>query len=336
MAHIAIIGAGMAGLSALQSLKQAGHQVTVFEKSRGSGGRLATKKVGNASWDMGAQFMRSHHSEFSKVLRQWELDGWVKHWNFQPHVIDADGIRRSADDVERFVGVSRMTALSRKLLEAADEFVASTRIVDCQYHQGKWSLTADDNRTFDGFDGLVINTPPQQAKPLLQNPAPELAQHCDVDMMPAWTLLLAFDQPLTSPNREEDIKAAFVHHPIIDFIAQNSDKPERDKPADGAPQTWTIHANHHWTREHAESPREWVQQQMLDAFFEVMHQPVTVTSEIWLHRWLYAIVDQPLHCGALQSANLPLTVCGDWLEQGAIEGAWLSGQKASQLLQQRL
>lgn len=331
MAHIAIVGAGMAGLSALQLLKQAGHQVTVFDKSRGSGGRMATKKVGNASWDMGAQFMRSHHSEFTQELRRWQLNGWIEHWNMQPHVIDADGIRPSPDDVERYVGVNRMTALSRQLLAAADDFVASARIVDCQFDGQQWQLSADDQRQFSGFDALIINTPPLQAKPLLAAIAPELSAQCDVPLMPAWTLLLAFDQPLDS-----DVKAAFVHHPIIDFIAQNSDKPQRDGPHNGAPQTWVVHANHHWTEAHTESPRDWVQQQMLDAFFEVMRQPAKPLAEVWLHRWLYAIVDQPLHKGALSSEQLPLTVCGDWLEQGAIEGAWLSGRKAAELTQQRL
>lgn len=324
MAHIAIIGAGMAGLSALQLLKQAGHQVTVFDKSRGSGGRMASKKVGNASWDMGAQFMRSHHPEFSKVLRQWQLDGWIEEWQMQPHVIDDQGIRPSPDDIERFVGVSRMTALSRKLLASADEFIPSCRIISCQYQAGQWHLGSEDNRHFDGFDALIINTPPQQAKPLLQQPAPELAAQCEVDMLPAWSLLLAFQQPLNS-----DVKAAFVKHPIIDFIAQNSDKPQRDKPAAGALQTWVIHANHDWTRAHCDSPRDWVQQQMLDAFFTVLRLDARPLAEVWLHRWLYAIVDQPLHKGALWSESLPLAVCGDWLEQGAVEGAWLSGQQAA-------
>ena len=72
MSRIAIIGAGLAGLTALQSLRAQGHSVTVFDKSRGSGGRMATKKLGDASWDMGAQFMRAQSEAFTRQLQQWQ------------------------------------------------------------------------------------------------------------------------------------------------------------------------------------------------------------------------------------------------------------------------
>ena len=37
---IAIIGTGIAGLSAASALHKAGHAVHLFDKSRGSGGRM--------------------------------------------------------------------------------------------------------------------------------------------------------------------------------------------------------------------------------------------------------------------------------------------------------
>ena len=40
--HIAIIGVGMAGVTCARTLRQAGHNVTLFEKSRGLGGRMST------------------------------------------------------------------------------------------------------------------------------------------------------------------------------------------------------------------------------------------------------------------------------------------------------
>ncbi|KZZ46253.1 hypothetical protein A3759_07210 [Thalassolituus sp. HI0120] len=324
MAHIAIVGAGMAGLSALQRLKEHGHQVTIFDKSRGSGGRLATKKVGDASWDMGAQFMRSHDEGFKQALLQWQQEGWIQHWDFQPHLINDEGIHESPDDVERYVGVSRMTALSRKLLACADQFHASTRIAQCRRSDQSWHLEDDMGNQFDGFDGLIINTPPLQAQPLLQDIAPELAAQCDVDLMPTFTLLLAFDQRLSNATAN-DIKGAFVKHPIIDWVSQNSSKPERDQNLT----TWVVHADHDWTRTHSEAPRDGIQQQMLDAFFEVMQSDVITPTESWLHRWLYAIAEQPLHKGALVDEQQQLAVCGDWVDRGAVEGAWLSGQKAA-------
>ena len=43
--HIAIIGAGIAGVTAARTLLQAGHRVTLIEKSRGVGGRMSTRRT---------------------------------------------------------------------------------------------------------------------------------------------------------------------------------------------------------------------------------------------------------------------------------------------------
>ncbi|HCP22242.1 MAG TPA: FAD-dependent oxidoreductase, partial [Marinobacter hydrocarbonoclasticus] len=53
---IAVIGSGLAGLTAAILLGDSGHNVRVFEKSRGPGGRLASKRVANGSADIGAQY----------------------------------------------------------------------------------------------------------------------------------------------------------------------------------------------------------------------------------------------------------------------------------------
>jgi predicted NAD/FAD-dependent oxidoreductase len=43
--RIVIIGAGMAGLSCAQAPVAAGHGVTLFDKGRGPGGRMSTRRV---------------------------------------------------------------------------------------------------------------------------------------------------------------------------------------------------------------------------------------------------------------------------------------------------
>jgi renalase len=57
--RIAIIGAGVAGLAAGGDLQAAGWQVTLYEKSRGVGGRLATRREGQSRFDHGAQYVKA-------------------------------------------------------------------------------------------------------------------------------------------------------------------------------------------------------------------------------------------------------------------------------------
>jgi renalase len=52
-AEVLIVGAG----TAAAELQQNGHNVIVFDKSHGIGGRLASRRIGLATFDHGAQFI---------------------------------------------------------------------------------------------------------------------------------------------------------------------------------------------------------------------------------------------------------------------------------------
>jgi predicted NAD/FAD-dependent oxidoreductase len=68
--RIAIIGAGMAGVSAGRLLADRGHRVTLLEKSRGCGGRCATKRWEGHTVDHGAQYFTLRHPDFSAAVQQ--------------------------------------------------------------------------------------------------------------------------------------------------------------------------------------------------------------------------------------------------------------------------
>lgn len=334
----------MTGLSALQVLADEGHQVSVFEKSRGSGGRMATKKAGEASWDMGAQFIRSHTTRFESQIELWQQQKWIAEWPVQPHHIDKEGCQPSSDDITRYVAVPRMTALTRHMLACAHNFHSSTRVIECQRHKEGWYLTSEEQQTFGPFGALLITTPPEQAKPLLAENQ-QLAEHCDVAMLPCWTLLLAFAHPLNTA-----VQAAFVKDSPISWIANNSSKPQRDNAAQGQLDGWVIQANHRWSQEHQDAPREKVQEELQEAFFNALELTPQQPSEHWLHRWLYALPDNPVATtnvfvntpGVLMDADQKLLVSGDWIatpelvEKGkhspSIENAWLNGQDAGKQL----
>ncbi|MDF1764503.1 MAG: FAD-dependent oxidoreductase [Oleibacter sp.] len=323
MKKIAIIGAGMAGLTALQQLKEAGHHVTLFDKSRGSGGRMSAKMVGAASWDMGAQFMRAHTPEFQQQLQQWQSQGWVSPWSMTPMLINKDGAQSSPDDVQRFVGMPRMTGLSRQLVSAADVFLTQTRIVKTKFDD-HWYLTDDNDVRFGPFDGLIVNTPPLQAQPLVPTSCDFHSHLGQQEMLPCWSLLLAFQQPLDG-DLADKIEGAFVKDSPLAWISKNSAKPGRDSI-----QTWVIHANSAWSSSHLETPREEIISMLKEAFFDALRCSPQTPSEHWVHRWLYSIPANKLDVGAYIDESCHLAVCGDWCQSGSIEGAWLSGLAAAQ------
>ncbi len=67
--HIAIIGAGIAGIACARTLMQAGHQVSIFEKSARPGGRMATRSSPFGSFDHGAQYFTVRAQRFAMALQ---------------------------------------------------------------------------------------------------------------------------------------------------------------------------------------------------------------------------------------------------------------------------
>ena len=70
----------MCGLVAARELKEAGRDVIVLDKSRGVGGRMATRRIGDAVLDHGAQFITSHGGEFQRLVTEWLTDGVAREW----------------------------------------------------------------------------------------------------------------------------------------------------------------------------------------------------------------------------------------------------------------
>jgi len=79
--HVAIIGAGIAGLSCANQLKALGFQVQIYEKSHGASGRMSTRKREDWSADHGAQYFTARDPLFLKELNQWIEADVAAIWN---------------------------------------------------------------------------------------------------------------------------------------------------------------------------------------------------------------------------------------------------------------
>ncbi|AQZ93532.1 NAD(P)/FAD-dependent oxidoreductase [Halopseudomonas phragmitis] len=320
--NIAIIGAGLAGISAAQALTQSGHRVTLYDKSRGSGGRMCSKRTTEGDFDIGAQYFTARDSQFRQEVKRWLDQGWVTEWNPRLYRYDDNGLTPSEDDQQRFVGTPRMTAWSRHLLEGL-ELVGETRIVRLHPEADRqWLLVDEHDRHYGPYDRVVIATPAPQAVPLLEA-APQLAQTAaQVQMEAGWAVAMAFEQPLTT-----NVDACFVRTGPLDWVARNSSKPGR-----AGLDTWVVQSTASWAEGHLDLKPEAVTQQLGQALAEVLglHLPPPVQSHA--HRWLYARPNGEYNWGALAAPELGVYVCGDWCLGGRLENAWLSGLQAARTL----
>jgi len=75
--RVGVIGAGVAGLATALELKQAGCEVTVFERGRLLGGRATSFRVGAHEVDNGQHVFLACFTEFLAFLRRLGMDGAV-------------------------------------------------------------------------------------------------------------------------------------------------------------------------------------------------------------------------------------------------------------------
>ncbi|MBP9910782.1 MAG: NAD(P)-binding protein, partial [Rubrivivax sp.] len=168
--RIAVVGAGIAGAACAASLQQAGVQVTLFDKSRGVGGRMSTRRAawagegGNectVEFDHGAQAITARQPRFRALLARAEAAGAVAHWQHRVHAEwPAAAVR------EAWVATPGMPALVRHL--ARDVPLRLAQAVQRLHRTAEgWQLVLAGGELAGPFDQVMLALPPAQAAVLL-------------------------------------------------------------------------------------------------------------------------------------------------------------------------
>ncbi len=336
MKTIAVIGAGMAGITAARTLVQAGFKVSVFEKSHGPGGRMATRSTPYGSFDHGVQYFTVRDPQFMKAItevpgtqaicRAWSANA-VRVLDPLGRVIEAPLPLREP----HFVAAPGMNALlkhwAQPLLDRGCLQLQTQVQFLLQSGKKQWKLVCSDGSEHGAFDGLVLAIPHVQADYLLrQSGSPAtgfsgLDQMSHAEVAPCWTLMLAYplaNQPGLSHLGPQWNAARSTHHRIA-WICRESSKPGRSSV-----ERWTVQASAEWSQHHLEDDAERVQAKLIKAFSEltgIRAEPGFAQT----HLWRYAKTLQPLGKKHLWDPKLNLGICGDWLLGHRVEDAFVSG-----------
>ncbi|PTY37601.1 hypothetical protein BGP77_13995 [Saccharospirillum sp. MSK14-1] len=320
MAVFAIVGAGLAGMTLARELNDAGHHCQVFEKSRGIGGRLATRRCDGWQVDHGAQYFTVRNEQFQQVVDTWCRQGWVAPWDVQPWLLNRDGLHASPDDRRRYVGTPSMNAMIKGFAQGIDVFT-QTRVDRLERVGEQWRLWDDAGEQYGQFDAVFLTAPLAQSLALLPAGARAEVPLRNASMKPTWSLAMAFDQPT---GVEPD--AIFVREGVIDWAARDSAKPGREGPLE----VWLMHFASQWTANHLDAADNLLQQQGL-ALLRTLSGAATGSDfpepvDTFKHRWLYAR-SGPIETQVPQwDASLKLGLAGDWTLGDRLEDAWLSAK----------
>ena len=309
---IAIIGAGIAGLTAALRAREAGLVPAVFEKSRGPGGRLASKRTQDGtSVDMGAQFFTVRNPRFRALLADHAGEGAFGLWEATLWHENKEGEASSFHQALRYVGIPRMTAITRALADGLP-IQTETRITELTRTPGGWWLETDQGQQ-GPFSRVIITAPPEQARNLLPEAVTDSLNLENFRMLPCWSLALRFGEPL-----DLGFDGMQLAHESLGWVARNSSKPER-----GNAEWWVLHANSTWSETHRSADSSEVAAAMTTAFRQRFDVTQTVTDHL-AHRWLYARPAAGPTPGFLSVADNSIGLCGDWLAGGRVEGAFES------------
>ncbi|WP_339936530.1 NAD(P)/FAD-dependent oxidoreductase [Undibacterium luofuense] len=327
MLNIAVIGSGLAGLTAARHLQHAGHHVTVYEKAMGVSGRMSTRQTELGGFDHGAQYFTARTDRFRKEVSDWIKHGWVAEWDARVVALEHGQVTAEKKKTARFVAVPGMNSLGKQLQHGLDVRTEHT-ITACERLDGQWLLrfrcpTVEIEATAGPFDRVILAVPAEQAAPLL-SAVPELAaQASGVHMSPCWTMMLGFSFELNLPY-----DAAFVNSHRLNWIARDNSKPGH-RPGE----RWVAQAGPAWSEEHLRDEPERVLEKMLKAFHEETGSHIQPMHAV-VHRWAYAQAENPLDADYLYSDEYGIGVCGDWFRAGLdgggkVENAFLSALSLS-------
>ena len=309
--RVGIVGAGIAGLSCAEGLSRLGHEVVLFDKGRGPGGRMSTRRMqtaaGTAHFDHGAQYFTMRDNDFQSQVALWIAEGIVAPW--------------PAAGADAYVGVPAMNTPVRHL--AGRHTVRWDCLVAAvERHADGWRLVLGSGEVHD-VDLAVIAIPAEQAAALLAEPAPDLASHASASISaPCWALMVAFPEPVAV---SQDCWAAQdLRDGTVGWAARNSAKPGRT-----GPESWVVQATPDWSRSHIDADRDRVAADLLAALAEELGVELPSPVAIAAHLWRFARCAESGQ-GVILDTDRRLGLCGDWLIGPRVESAWLSGARLAE------
>ena len=312
---VLIIGAGMSGMTAACELSRAGRRVMVVDKGRGPGGRMASRRIGEAVFDHGAQFITARSDRFSSSIQEWSGHGIMSEW--------CRGFSTATHGHPRWRGNPDMTALPQHLAQGIDVLL-ETRITSVKLVGDHWSVAIGDGSSITSAAVLLTPPIPQSLCMLdagnFEVPADLRLRLEAIRYERCLSVLAVLDGPsgMSPPGG-----MAFEDGPVS-WLADNQLKGISRVPC------VTLHASHDFSLAHWDADRNDIAHEPLHAAAPWIRSGVT---EFQTHGWLFSKPQQIYEdaCAVL-NARPPLVMAGDAFAGPKVEGAARSGWAAAGIL----
>ena len=349
MVDVVVIGAGIAGLVCAQQLQSGGYKVVVVDKSRGLGGRVATRRLSDTRADHGACYLSPKDQLLGRFVQLLCVSGACRGhrgilqvWTDTVYKYSTTQQLQAAAGSPRYIAPDGMSAIA-KFLATNLEIRLQQRVEAITPNSNfSWHLSFDTSNTVTQppltAKAVVVAIPAPQALMLLQPlaetglPAVFLEQLRCVEFDPCLSVIAGYPAQL---HQAPDWKAiTFVDDSDLGWIGLDSSK--RLEP--GQTLVFVLHSSAEFARLHLDA--EDLQPfgvQLLTRVSECLLPWLAEPEWMQVHRWRYAFPSHPLQATYLSTTTpLPLVCCGDWCGGNLIESAMYSGIAAAEQINLQL
>ncbi|MDP5188796.1 NAD(P)/FAD-dependent oxidoreductase [Rheinheimera baltica] len=322
---IAVIGAGIAGAACASELVKQGLDVVVFDKGRSAGGRMSSKRTPDGYLDLGAQYFTARAAAFKRQCENWLTLGVITPWQGRLAIYENGTLCASPDQTTRYIGLPSMQKPVQQLLQQV-KLNSPCRVDTIKYDGTHWQLYSDEQH-LGHFSQLVIALPQQQAamllaEHLLQQPQLQALFNAEA-LLPCWSVNIELDAATSVPFDGIFVKGDNA----VSWLARQSSKTGR---APG--EQWLVHFSPAFSQLHLEADAAQMSKVAVAELQRMLGDDISVVQTL-CHRWRYAqqAPDYPVH-SHIYHTDLSLGLCGDWLNGGRVENAWLSGYQLARAL----
>jgi len=335
--RVAVVGAGVAGLTCARELCLCGFDPVIFEADDRVGGRCSSRATGIGWFDDGAQcitgftrlpsYAPQRPGELA-VLHPWTVPATAAESERDSKARDEDEDETPAGRTLKLmgaVGVPSMLALADAVAQPLDVRLC-TPIFQARRRGARWTLRSVTGEIDEDFQALVLALPAPLALRLLPPSVPLAAALRSVRYRSRWVLLLGSERNVGLPGYRE-----FQGSPIERVAAMHS-KPGRPTHL---PQRWFVEADELWSVQHEHDDAETVAELLLDNFRAHAGRAVT-PNYLRAHQWRHAFVatasPQPGQLKCLWDSGTQLGICGDSVVCSRVDRVHASGVALARLV----
>ncbi|MEQ1821040.1 MAG: FAD-dependent oxidoreductase [Fimbriimonadaceae bacterium] len=322
---VAIVGAGVSGLSCARELVKAGAEVVLFERDKKVGGRCATRTIGDYTFDTGATSIAPRGRAIEKVMLG-ELDRLhlvtVEKPIFVHHSLRVEAGDASHNRAERFCYSTGLAELP-KLLAANLDIRLNTLIERFEKQDGTYTLFAGD-QGFENFDRLVLAVPAPTANALLKGSRDQKSLDF-VHYRPCLSVLLGYDEPLETPYHA--LVEPDQTHPLTWLSVESVKSPGRAPEGHSA---LVAQLSPAYSRLHFESEEALIIQSTCEHIGRLFGSEFRSPVVSQVKRWAYSLPENIAMFDSINPPGATVVVAGDGLLGGRIEFAFETGVMAAQ------